>query len=215
MRHRSAAGTALAAAGLLAAAAPRPAAALAALTALTALTEASSSDPLAPVVAAASLAAWLLAGWLLAVCLLTLTEQQPGLLGRAAGAVASRLAPLAVRRSVALLLGVTLSVGALGGTAASASPRAPVARAAGSLDWPSGPPPALDWAAPAAPTHAPDDVVVAPGDSLWAIAADHLPAGADAKRVARAWPSWWAANRDAIGPDPDLIQPGTHLHTPS
>ena len=214
-RFRSAVPAAVVAAAVLLAAAPRPAAALAALTTT------SPTDPLAPVVAAASLVTWLLAGWLLILCLLTLVEQVPGVAGRAAGAMARRVAPVAVRRTVAVVLGVTLSAGALGSTAASASPGAPgagVDRAA-VLDWPTArpqaaAPPTLDWAAPtraAAPT---SDVVVAPGDSLWAIAAEHLPAGADDAQIAGAWPAWWAANRDAIGADPDLIQPGTHLHTP-
>jgi hypothetical protein len=33
--------------------------------------------------------------------------------------------------------------------------------------------------------------------------------------VARTWPRWYAANRDAIGPDPDLLRPGTVLHPPA
>ncbi|WP_226888068.1 LysM peptidoglycan-binding domain-containing protein [Myceligenerans pegani] len=65
-------------------------------------------------------------------------------------------------------------------------------------------------------------VVVERGDTLWSIAAEHLrPGGASpgagalpAARVAREVAAWHAANREAIGPDPDLIRPGTVLHAP-
>jgi hypothetical protein len=77
-------------------------------------------------------------------------------------------------------------------------------------------------------------VVVRPGDSLWAIAAHDLaresagsgPAGgadggsdggadggADAAVAAR-WHQVYAANRDVIGPDPDVISPGLRLVLP-
>jgi nucleoid-associated protein YgaU len=58
-------------------------------------------------------------------------------------------------------------------------------------------------------------VVVKPGDSLWAIAADHLPSPATDAQIARAWPRWWAANRDAVGAAPDLIHPGLRLRPPA
>jgi nucleoid-associated protein YgaU len=57
--------------------------------------------------------------------------------------------------------------------------------------------------------------VVQPGDTLWRIAREHLaghPSGAD---VARAWPRWYRDNRNAIGPDADLIHPGQRLRPPS
>lgn len=58
------------------------------------------------------------------------------------------------------------------------------------------------------------DHVVLPGDSLWSIAADTLPAGASDARVAQRWPRIYALNRDVIGPDPDLIQPAQRLVLP-
>lgn len=59
------------------------------------------------------------------------------------------------------------------------------------------------------------EVVVQPGDSLWAIAARHLgPATSDAK-VAEVWPQWYTANRAVIGENPELLQPGQLLHPPS
>lgn len=57
-------------------------------------------------------------------------------------------------------------------------------------------------------------VVVRPGDTLWAIARAHLPDGAPDGTIAAAWPRWYAANADLIGPDPDLIRPGQHLVRP-
>jgi hypothetical protein len=53
-------------------------------------------------------------------------------------------------------------------------------------------------------------VVVAPGDTLWDIAARHSP-GASASQIAVRWQAIYAANRTVIGDDPDLIEPGQHL----
>ena len=51
-------------------------------------------------------------------------------------------------------------------------------------------------------------VEVAPGDTLWDIAARRLGAGAS-------WPAIYALNRDVIGPDPGVITPGQRLVLPS
>lgn len=59
-----------------------------------------------------------------------------------------------------------------------------------------------------------DEVVVQRGDTLWAIAAGHLGPDATAAEIATEWPRWYAANRTAIGDDPDLILPGTILRPP-
>jgi nucleoid-associated protein YgaU len=96
--------------------------------------------------------------------------------------------------------------------AATVQPRAPA------LDWPgltvALPPPA----AAARPAHGPDpqpaEVVVRPGDTLWSIAADHLPATATREQIAASWPQWYAANRQVIGPDPAVIHPGDRLLAP-
>lgn len=109
----------------------------------------------------------------------------------------------------------------------------------------SGRAPDLDWPAPAAPTSteppastiggvapgasAPPRaaalpsqdglVVVRPGDSLWSLAEQELQArGADdptPAQVASRWPTWWAANRELVGDDPDLLRPGTALAPPT
>ena len=58
-------------------------------------------------------------------------------------------------------------------------------------------------------------VVVRPGDSLWSIAAAHLPPGARNLQIAAAWPHWYAANAALIGNDPDLVLPGWQLTIPT
>lgn len=72
-------------------------------------------------------------------------------------------------------------------------------------------------------------VVVEPGDTLWAIAADRLateratadPSDAEAPaagpsdaEVAAAVERWHHVNRQTVGANPDLIRPGTVLHQP-
>ena len=60
---------------------------------------------------------------------------------------------------------------------------------------------------------------VGPGDTLWCLAEAALQASTGTqptdRQVAQAWPSWWAANRDAVGADPDLLHPGTSLRRPA
>jgi hypothetical protein len=68
--------------------------------------------------------------------------------------------------------------------------------------------------APHAPLTPPVTVVVAPGDSLWAIAASRLgPAATDADTAAYCH-RVHDLNRPTIGPDPDLIRPGQRLVLP-
>ena len=59
------------------------------------------------------------------------------------------------------------------------------------------------------------EVVVHRGDTLWDIAARHLPAGATDVEIAATWPHWYEANRDVVGPDPDHIEPGQRLRPPT
>jgi hypothetical protein len=59
------------------------------------------------------------------------------------------------------------------------------------------------------------EVVVAPGDSLWSIAARRLGPLATAADIAEAWPAWFDANRPVIGDDPSLLLPGQVLQAPS
>jgi hypothetical protein len=78
----------------------------------------------------------------------------------------------------------------------------------------SGPQPAEHRPVPPTHTHPEARVVVHLGDSLWSIAAAHLAPHATDAQIARAWPTWYAANRAAIGPDPGLLRPGTTLVIP-
>lgn len=62
-------------------------------------------------------------------------------------------------------------------------------------------------------------VLVRPGDTLWDIAARHLTAphpngSLDSGAVQRTWRALYVENKSQIGPDPDLIQPGTVLRLP-
>jgi nucleoid-associated protein YgaU len=62
-------------------------------------------------------------------------------------------------------------------------------------------------------------VVVEPGDTLWALAAERLgaersgTAPSDAE-IAAAVTRWHHANRHVLGGNPDLIRPGTVLRQP-
>lgn len=70
--------------------------------------------------------------------------------------------------------------------------------------------PAAARAGPGSPTRPPGHYVVRPGDSLWSIAEAHPgDGGTDAR-----WRAIWAANRTAVGDDPDLIHPGQALRLP-
>lgn len=224
----------LAAPAALFVAAPSPTAALASLG------HPAADDPFDALVAAAALLAWLLAGWLLVTTAAVAAERAPGFAGRVGARVARRVAPLALRRLLGAGVGLTVATGALAGTPAWAgqglppapppsvsldwpgAARPPAPPPSVSLDWPSAAPPPATPVTPAAPAPAgatqgrlAEQVVVQPGDSLWAIAAAHLPDGAPAASVAAAWPAWWSANRTVVGPDPDLIQAGQHLVPPA
>ena len=56
-------------------------------------------------------------------------------------------------------------------------------------------------------------VVVHRGDSLWTLISRHLHSH-DPAVIAAAVPQWYAANKAVIGPDPDLLRVGQHLHIP-
>ena len=159
--------------------------------------------------------------------------------GRVAPQAVRRVAELALGLTVA-----TAAVAVPHAVADQAQPLRPALSLDWPGPAPIGPPPSLDWpgtapaqatapataqaTAPATPPQgmpapapaatpepaAPAAVVVRPGDTLWDIAADHLPAEAAPAAVAQAWPAWWSANRAAIGSDPDLIHPGTRLVPP-
>ncbi len=141
------------------------------------------------VVALLTLAALAVALWAALVALLALT---PGLRG------------LAVTLTPRLLRGVALAgiAGALGLPSAHAEDRG-----VDGLRLPDRP--LVADASGVAP------VVVRGGDTVWAIAKAHLGPGAGIRATARASDRWYQANREVIGPDPDLIHPGQRLNPPS
>lgn len=83
----------------------------------------------------------------------------------------------------------------------------------------AGSPPMPETAVAALPRPGPAPVApvlrVEPGDSLWTLAQATLPPAATDADVDHAWRALWAANREAVGPDPDLIRPGTLLRRPT
>jgi nucleoid-associated protein YgaU len=157
---------------------------------------------------------WFVAAWLALGIVATLLASTPGLAGRLFGAASRRLLPAAVRRIVAGSAGLGVLLAPV--PAAIATSAAPIGQpVAAAL-------PAPVWPGAASPVHRPDpppapakrSVRVRPGDSLWLIAAHRLGPNARPADVAAAWPRWYAANRDVIGADPDLIRPGQLLTPP-
>ncbi|WP_236683755.1 LysM peptidoglycan-binding domain-containing protein [Demequina flava] len=70
-----------------------------------------------------------------------------------------------------------------------------------------------------APTESPapttdETVTVETGDTLWDITAQALPQDATPAQIAQSWPDLHAANKDAVGKNPDLIHAGTELTIP-
>ena len=197
----------------LLACAPTPAAAARTLRAALDGASPALPDVSAPVVALLAVVAWALTGWLLLAGVLTAGTRLPGVAGRATAALLRRVAPAALRSCLEISLGLTVATGAVAGPAsasyggAGAGPAAP--RAA-----PAAVTPLLDWPTAATPPAA-AQVVVAPGDTLWALAQRALGDHATPAEIARAWPAWWAANRDVIGADPDLLRAGAVLTPPA
>jgi len=191
-----------------------------------ALVDLGPADPTAPLLAALALIVWALALWLTLGVAVVGATRLPGLAGRAAGAVAQRVVPSAVRRAAEVAVGAGLALATVGVLPAAAETGPGGSSGAVSLDWPTGtgavPASAPSTAAPIDPqatgatTAA---VVVAPGDTLWALAEQTLQSEGDpaptVSAVAAAWPAWWSANREAIGADPDLLRPGTPLQAPA
>lgn len=161
---------------------------------------------LAPVCAVAFLAA---AGWLWALTTVTVIEVLRGRASRSGAGVARRLVLLAC--GVAVVTGTAAPVAAAGGgdQGSVAGLRLP--------DRPVGAPHAMTVDRPAAPAgraaRSADPVVhvVRPGESLWSLAEQVSGPGAD---LDAAWRAIWAANREVVGDDPDLILPGQRLRLP-
>jgi hypothetical protein len=180
---------------------------------------------------------WLAAAWLALGIAGATVAALPGSIGRVGHRVARAVLPRTLYRIVAGAagLGVLLSPVLASGAPAPRPGSAVAAMPTPTPQWPSDAPvPVPLWPTnPAArPTRTPEHrraqpsrsaphrsqpqpVVVRRGDTLWRIAADHLPGHPSAQRIAASWPRWYAANRAVIGADPDLIVPGQHLYPPA
>jgi nucleoid-associated protein YgaU len=183
------------------------------------------------VAAVAGVIAWALLAWLTVSSALTLIGTVPGAAGRAAAAIARRVTPTLVRRAVEAALGVAIVGTSFAPAVAHAAPRQrpAVVREASSdaalspYDRPydAAPPTAkpqpvpVDTVSPAGRSERDPAVVVRRGDTLWSIAAHALGGEADDAAVDAEWRRWYAANRDTIGANPDLISPGLRLQPPT
>jgi hypothetical protein len=130
--------------------------------------------------------------------------------------------PHAVRRWVLVACGVTLASGLLApaqaerGASEPARPGAAAALLVG-LPIPDRATTTTQWLGLLARPRersAPEEVVVATGDSLWDLAARGLPLAADDAEIEQRWREIYRANREVVGADPDLIRPGQRLLLP-
>jgi nucleoid-associated protein YgaU len=174
-----------------------------------------------------------LVGYLLVALALHALSLIPGSPGGLAGRVALLVSPGVVRRALDLLVGGAF----LAQTTLAALPGLPPGRATDTMHTavaslpasvrPAGPvgsetrPPSRRLAAPlppwlgGGPSNRRVGYAVEPGDTLWGIAAAHLvPAQRSSANVQRYWRQIYRASRPAVGGDPDLILPGTHLDVP-
>jgi len=161
--------------------------------------------------------------WLLAVTVLALLAEvarrtAPG--SRPAARLdrlAARGCPRALRRLAAAAVGAALVVGSAGPALAQGRPGPD--RTTGDVVGLALPErtvgAALATAAPRTVTARTARVlVVRPGDCLWTLAAGLLAPDASDRAITAAWHGLRDANADRIGPDPDLILPGTRLRVP-
>jgi hypothetical protein len=164
-----------------------------------------------------------LAGALLAASLLvTVTE---ALTVRLAGAApwSWSPAPRAFRRAAFAACGLSLVVAVPGASGATPGhrpeprPGSACASPCSSLDGlrlPDLPVSELPLSDQRGEAAARSSIVVRRGDCLWSRTADLLGAAADPSDVAAAAHALYRGNRQGIGPDPNLIFPGTHLTLP-
>jgi len=172
---------------------------------------------LAALAAAALLLSWL---WLAVTSTLVLVDVLAATVRQVPLGTRNRGCPRAIRAALVagcgVALGATVAVPAYADTG-SADRRAPLPAPLTGLRLPD-----RTTGGPARTAVAPDrkdatttsgSVRVRPGDSLWTIAARRLPHATDAT-VGAAWRAIARANADRLGPDPDLIYPGTLLRLP-
>jgi nucleoid-associated protein YgaU len=189
-----------------------------------------ASDPVAALLDLLAAVAETLAAYLVVVVALRLLAGLGGAAGRLAAAGARLLTVPVARRSLDAVLGTALVAFTLNPLAARAeAPPPPVGRPAAAataaaqaiagnlqagtvlgavnrLPRPAG--------GARATTAATASYTVEPGDTLWDIAAAHLPPTATRADVAAYWQQIYAANHRLIGADPDLIRAGQRLAIP-
>lgn len=160
------------------------------------------------------------AGWLGVAILLTLAAEGPDCVRTFVGRLARLVTPSLCRAVLGGACGAAVLAGPSALLPASAVALDP--RDARSPTWPAGrclggpaDLPLPDRPLSSAPTVQEHSLRVRRGDTLWAIAARRLPDGATNAEIARAWPRWFRANRDRVGPDPHLIRSGTRLRVPA
>jgi len=171
----------------------------------------------------AAAAAWYLGRIVLALALLALGRLLPRSAQLGLRAAPAALRPLFARALAGGLLGAAVASGAAwaqpdGECGQSTIPvldRGQACAAAPGISAAADPPGELAGRAQGSEGAGAGDVhVVAPGDTLWSIAAGRLPSP-DAAAVAAAWPSIYERNRSLIGDDPGLIHPGLALDIPA
>jgi hypothetical protein len=196
-------------------------------------------DPAAGVVAAAALAAALCAGWLGLAATLHCLAHVPGRVGSVMGRAATVVTPALVGRLLAVTVSTTSAAVAVP-AAASATVAAAHAAEVPAPDFGASPSPgrSVDEVRSPSPGWTPSEprpvrqpalevlgsrtgavtdegYVVRRGDCLWDIVGRHLGPRATPTAIAEALPAWHEANRDVVGPDPDVIQPGITLIPPT
>jgi nucleoid-associated protein YgaU len=237
------AGAALAGASLVAGAAVGSIFLNTARDSMTAIAATGPAGPADGILLVVALSGALLSLWLCLGLALSALSTLPGALGQACSLLAARIAPAAVRKVVAFILGTALTAALVPASAAArtgqvaprpasvaaaqivmsgvadAAPDAsfrlvsdavPATDAAPPPSWsPERPSPPAMRASPA------DSVVVHSRDTLWSIAARHLGPAASRADIDAEWQRWFAANRDVIGDDANLISPGQLLSPPA
>lgn len=189
------------------------------------------ADPQCALAVLAGGVGWLLAAWLFLVTVLALLASTAHLAGRAAELLTPRFA----RGLLTVLLGTALAAGSAAPALAGGPPSAvastsqpalapvpapvlapPELPALLDLDRPGvSPPRPVAIPRPAREPAAQRTYEVKAGDTLWALAADRLPAGTSAERITRGWQEWYLANRQEIGTDPGFLLVGESLQVPS
>lgn len=125
--------------------------------------------------------------------------------------------PRWLHRLLLATLGLTLAVGLAEPAVADGAhaPVAPERPAIGGLPFPDRATTPVHRAAPRIPQQAPSRRhLVRPGDTLWALAERDLAPTAPAAAIQARWQETYRLNREVIGPDPDLLIPGTPLELP-